>query len=111
MESNWVDFKTIKRAVTIEQVLVRYGVKLRRMGKELRGRCPIHHGEARILSTPTPTKTRFTASRARQGNVLGLIAAMESCGVRDAALKLCEWFSIAASAQAPSEKRDPGWTG
>ena len=37
MESNWVDFKTIKRAVTIEQVLEHYSVKLRGSGKELRG--------------------------------------------------------------------------
>ena len=37
MESNWVDFKTTKRAVTVQQVLEHYGVKLRRAGKELRG--------------------------------------------------------------------------
>jgi DNA primase len=45
MERNWVDFKAIKQVVPIEAALNRYGAKLKRSGKELRGRCPIHKGE------------------------------------------------------------------
>src|ERR1035437_6424953 len=45
MESNWVDFKAVKQSVTMEQILGRYGVKLKKSGKELRGRCPIHQGD------------------------------------------------------------------
>jgi hypothetical protein len=37
MESNWADFKTIERAVTIQQVLEHYGVRRRGSGKELHG--------------------------------------------------------------------------
>jgi len=45
MTTNWVDFKAIKQAVTIERVLAHYEVNwLRKSGEELRGRCPIHKG-------------------------------------------------------------------
>ena len=42
----WVDFQAVKQAVTLGQVLERYGVKLKRTGKELHGRCPdVHQGK------------------------------------------------------------------
>ena len=42
MQDNWVDFKAIKAAVTMEMILGRYGVNwLRKKDDELRGRCPI----------------------------------------------------------------------
>ena len=109
MESNWVDFKTIKRAVTIQQVLERYGVKLRGTGKELRGRCPIHRGEGADTFHANTEKNAFHCFSCKEkGNVLDFVAAMESCGVRDAALKLCGWFSISAPAQAPEKTPSTG---
>src|ERR1039457_4292257 len=45
MESTWVDLKAVKQSVTMEQILRRYGTKLKKSGKELRGRCPIHQGD------------------------------------------------------------------
>src|SRR2546427_732430 len=43
MKAGWVDFKTIKDRVSVEQVLAHYGINwLRRSGDELRGKCPIH---------------------------------------------------------------------
>src|SRR5438045_2072998 len=105
MESNWVDFKTIKRAVTIQQVLARYGVKLRGTGKELRGRCPIHRGEGADTFHANTQKNAFHCfSCQAKGNVLDFVAAMESCGIRDGALKLCEWFSIAAPTLQRTER-------
>ena len=79
MESNWVDFKTIKQAVTIEQVLGRYGVKLSRSGKELRGPCPIHQGEGTDTFHANTDKNAFHCfSCQAKGNVLDFVAAMES---------------------------------
>jgi DNA primase len=99
MESNWVDFKAIKRAVTIQQALEHYNVKLRTTGKKLRGRCPIHRGEGADTFHANTAKNAFHCfSCQAKGNVLDFVAAMESCGVRDAALKLCEWFSISTPA-------------
>ena len=45
---NWVDFKAVKEAVSMEMVLSRYGIKLRRVNATyLRGACPLptHNAE------------------------------------------------------------------
>src|ERR1043166_8561253 len=78
MDSNWVDFKAIKQSVTISQVLDRYGVKLKRTGKELRGRCPIHQGEGAESFHANTEKNAFHCfSCQAKGNVLDFVAAME----------------------------------
>jgi DNA primase len=104
MESNWVDFKTIKQAVTIVPVLDRYGVKLKKSGKELRGRCPIHRGDgADSFHVSTEKNVFHCFSCQAKGNVLDLVAAMEKCSVRDAGLKLQQWFNLAvANGQKPA---------
>src|SRR5690348_14492579 len=97
MESNWVDFKAIKAAVGIEQVLDRYGAKLKRTGKELRGRCPIHQGDGTNSFHVNTEKNAFHCfSCEAKGNVLDFVAAMEKCSIRDAGLSLQEWFNIGA---------------
>ncbi len=102
METNWVDFKSIKQAVPIELVLERYGVKLRRSGKELRGRCPIHQGEGQNTFHASTEKNAFQCfSCGAKGNVLDLVAALEKCSVRDAGLKLKNWFSLTPGADGP----------
>jgi DNA primase len=101
MESNWVDFKTIKQAVTIGQVLDHYGVKLKKSGKELRGRCPIHQGDGTDSFHVSTDKNAFHCfSCQAKGNILDFVAAMEKCSVRDAGLKLQKWFSVTAVGQA-----------
>ena len=78
MESNWVDFKTIKQAVTIVPVLDRYGVKLKKSGKELRGRCPIHRGDgADSFHVSTEKNVFHCFSCQAKGNVLDLVAAVD----------------------------------
>jgi DNA primase len=101
MESNWVDFKAIKAAVTLGQVLDRYGLKLKRSGRELRGRCPIHQGDGTDSFHANTEKNAFHCfSCQAKGNVLDFVAAMEKCSVRDAALKVQDWFQVAATAPA-----------
>src|ERR1019366_8747638 len=98
MESNWVDFKAVKQSVTMEQILGRYGVKLKESGKELRGRCPIHQGDGTDSFHANTEKNAFHCfSCQAKGNVLDLVAAIEKCSVRDAALKLKDWFPVSAS--------------
>src|ERR1700686_777399 len=43
----------------------------------------------------------------KQGNVLDFVAAMEQCTVRDAAVKLAEWFSISGNAAQPVPVTEP----
>ena len=96
MQDNWVDFKAIKAAVSMEMILGRYGVNwLRKRDDELRGRCPIHQGEGQSTFHVSLTKNAFHCFSCKaRGNVLDFVAAMEKCSVRDAGLKLQEWFSV-----------------
>lgn len=108
MVTTWVDFRQLKADVAIEQVVAHYGVHLRRVGRtELRGRCP--------LPTHTSSRSRdsFAVNIARNvwscrslscmqarggrpgGNVLDLVALMERCSIREAALRLQQWSGAA----------------
>jgi DNA primase len=108
MESNWVDFKAIKQSVTIGQVLDRYEVKLKRSGKELRGRCPIHQGDGADSFHANAEKNAFHCfSCQAKGNVLDFVAAMEKCSVRDAALKIQSWFQIVATGESSAAPQKP----
>jgi len=43
-KENWVDYKAIKEAVTMQMVLDKYGIKLKKSGKNYVCCCPIHKG-------------------------------------------------------------------
>ncbi len=94
----WVDFNLIKAAVTMEMLIVQYGITgLVRSGDEMRGACPVHGGKSKREFAINLVKNTFCcfapACKAR-GNVLDFTALMEGCTVRDAALKLDEWFGV-----------------
>lgn len=100
MATTWVDFQAVKAAVSMQVVLERYGLAkdLRRQGSELHGRCPIHKGsnqESFRVSIRKNCFQCFAGSCGAKGNVLDFVAAMEKCSVREAALKLQDWFSLA----------------
>lgn len=103
MATTWVSFKQIKADVAIEQVLQRYGVRLRRIGGELRGSCPLPtHTSRRSRDSFSVSVSRNVWSCRSQscmqarggkagGNILDLVALMEGCSLRDAALRLQDW--------------------
>jgi DNA primase len=104
MATTWVDFKEIKAAVTIDQVLAHYGVHLRPIGStDLRGRCPLPtHTSSRSYDSLTVNLARNVWSCRSQscmqarggrpgGNILDLVALMDGCSIRDAALHLQSW--------------------
>lgn len=103
-DRDWVDFKSIKAAVTLQMVLEHYKVAgLEREGNELRGRCPIHPsstgGGARSFSVNLEKNAFkcFASNCDAHGNVLDFVAAKEGCSVKDAALKLKDWFKVGDS--------------
>jgi hypothetical protein len=107
MTTEWVDFKKVKGAVDMQMVLDHYGVNgLTKSGEELRGTCPIHKGSQRSKNfTVNLRKNAFKcfSKGCISGNVLDFVAAMEQCSVRDAALKLAEWFKIGESLSSSKE--------
>ena len=97
METEWVDFRIIKAAVTMQMVLDRYSIPLKKSGHELRGKCPIHRGSNNKHFTANVSKNVFKCFFAQcgaHGNVLDFVASMEQCSVRDAAVKLRDWFQV-----------------
>ena len=107
-KSSFVDFKAIKAAVTMEQVLDHYGFadRFKKTGDSLSGPCPIHGGS-------NPTQFRISISKniwncfsecKRGGNVLDFIARMEEVSIHAAALKAIEWFHLDPEAMKASSE-------
>jgi DNA primase len=105
---NFVDFRTIKENVSMQAALDHYRIELRKVNQNsLRGKCPLptHSSEKSQESFGVHTGKNIWACQssscaaARQGkkggNVLDFVATMENCSVRDAAVKLREWFGTA----------------
>lgn len=101
-KSSFIDFKAVKAAVTMEQVLAHYNLteNFKRSGDSLSGPCPIHKGS-------NPTQFRVSISKniwncfsdcKHGGNVLDFIARMENVSIHAAALKVVEWFRLDSEA-------------
>src|SRR6202789_743665 len=105
-KSSFVDFKAVKAAITMEQVLEHYGLldKFKRGTDSLNGPCPIHKGS-------NPTQFRVSISKniwncfsecKHGGNVLDFIVRMEDVSIHAAALKAIEWFHLDPEAMSAS---------
>jgi DNA primase len=114
--TGWVEYAAIKHAVPLRKVLERYRIGgLRRSGQDQwRGRCPLHGGEGRDAFHVNTARQLFHCfACGAGGTVLDLVAALENCGVREAAQKLlAEWnlpltYSAGPPRQATvTEKRE-----
>jgi DNA primase len=110
-KSSFVDFKAVKAAITMEQILEHYSLmdRFKRSGDSLNGPCPIHKGSS-------PTQFRVSTSKniwhcfsecKHGGNTLDFIAKMENVSIHAAALKAIEWFHLdpeAMSADSGEER-------
>ena len=116
MSSQWVDFTAIKESVDIEQVLEHYRVRLKRVRKDyLRGLCPLptHGSKQSRESFGVDTGRKVWAChstsccQARQGkvggNILDLVACMEACSIREAALRLRAWSPASGQTGVPDQ--------
>ena len=124
--SRWVDFRELRQGLDIEQVLTSYHVPLERVGlDQLRGPCPLptHSSERSRESFSVDTAKNVWACHsascceARQGrvggNVLDLVACLEGCSIRQAALRLQGEWRGAGMREAPqrASKGSPGSRG
>src|SRR5262245_3847100 len=105
MEREFVCFRTIKQAVSLEETLAHYGVRLRRVGgASLRGHCPLpsHSSKVSNQSLAVDTARRVWACHSASciaarggrlgGSVIDFVAAMNGCSILEAALRLQERF-------------------
>jgi len=117
MTETFVDFRIVKQRVSMQTILDHYNIRLHRANQtSLRGKCPLptHSSEKSNESFGVQTEkniwacqsTSCAASRQgkKGGNVLDFVSMMESCSIRDAALKLHDWFLSSSPAPAVAEK-------
>jgi DNA primase len=111
-KSKFVDFKAVKAAITMEQVLGHYGLmdKFKRGTDCLSGPCPIHKG-----SNPTQFRVSLSKnvwncfSQCKQGgNTLDFIAKMDDVSIHAAATKAIEWFNLDPEAMSTDSEEKAG---
>jgi DNA primase len=97
--TGWADFAAVKQAVGLEAVLGHYQIPgLRRHRDQLQGCCPIHGGGRDDSFRVHLTRNIFQCFACQaHGDVLDFVAAMEQCSLREAALRLQQWFGVRAS--------------
>jgi len=95
--NEWVDFGAVKAFVSLEAVLRYYHVPgLQGRRDQLIGRCPSHQGKREDSFRASLRRNVFHCFACQaSGNVLDFVVAMEKCSVRQAALHLQRWFSMA----------------
>src|SRR5579864_1659829 len=110
-KQSFIDFKAVKAAITMEQVLEHYSLihQFKRRDDSLSGPCPIHKGS-------NPTQFRVSLSKnvwncfsecKHGGNTLDFIARMENVSIHAAALKAVEWFKLDPDAVSGDSETDP----
>lgn len=125
MATEWIDFKAVKAAVSMDMILGRYNVRLRKVNSTyLRGKCPLptHTSKGSGDSFGTDTAKNIWACQSdscvkirsgkKGGNVIDFVAVMENCSIRDAALKIANWFNVSSPklekpAPAAEKRNDP----
>ena len=107
-ESRFVGFNELKEAVSMSQVLDRYGLlpHLRRSGENLSGVCPLHQGH---------NATQFRVNLANNcwicfgdchagGSIVDFVSRMERIGVREAGLLIQDWFQVQGGNARPEHQ-------
>jgi DNA primase len=106
--NRWVNFQKVKQAVSMETVLRHYQITgLRQRGDQVQGRCPIHGGERTDSFRAHLVRNVFHCFACQaKGSVLDLVAALEKCSIREAALRLTAEMGT-ADLRTDSAKPEP----
>src|ERR1041385_7282742 len=97
-QSKYVDFRAVKREVSMVQVLEHYGLmsRMHRNGYSITGACPIHEGKNETAFRVSISKNCWNCFSRCQGggNVLDFVAKKEKVSLLKAANLLVEWFNL-----------------
>jgi DNA primase len=108
-KTKFIDFKAIKAAITMEQLLGHYNIldQFKRTGDSLNGPCPIHKGSNPTQFRVSTTKNIWNcfSDCEHGGNTLDFIAKMEKCSIHAAALKAIEWFNLDPEAMSATDDK------
>lgn len=102
-----VYFEQLKRTVSIEAVLARYGIELKGQGATLKGCCPIHKGSnPNQFAVSNGLWHCFSPECDRGGSIIEFVAAVEHVEARDAALMIARWFAIGGGTVINQQSQD-----
>jgi DNA primase len=108
-KTKFVDFRAVKAAITMEQLLGHYKIldQFKRTGDSLNGPCPIHKGSNPTQFRVSTTKNIWNcfSDCEHGGNTLDFITKMEKCSIHAAALKAIEWFNLDPETMAASDDK------
>lgn len=108
-KSRFVDFRAVKQAVTIVQILDHYKLTERFQRKDdgLSGPCPIHKGENATSFRVSVSKNCWNCfgECKRGGNILDFVSLMENVSIREAAIRISDWFNL--TSDRPSKPESP----
>lgn len=109
-KSSFIDFRALKAAITMEQVLEHYGLiyQFKRSGDNLSGPCPIHKGSNSTQFRVSISKNIWNCfSECKHGgNTLDFISRMDDVSIHAAALKAIQWFHLDAEAMAADSAQE-----
>ena len=110
-KTKFVDFRAVKAAITMEQLLGHYKIldQFKRTGDSLNGPCPIHKGSNPTQFRVSTTKNIWNcfSDCEHGGNTLDFITKMEKCSIHAAALKAIEWFNLDPDAVSADREDAP----
>jgi DNA primase len=96
--STFVDFKELKEKVSIDQVVAMLDLQLKRHGHQLRGSCPIHHGDSDREFVVTPSKGLFFCfGGCGGGDLITLVAKVKGIPLKDGAALIAASFGAGTS--------------
>lgn len=97
MQKGFIPFAEVKRAVSLEAILARYGLleNLSRKGMNLAGPCPFCKGASgRQFQVNLVKNAWYCFGCKAGGNILDFVAKREGVSIRTAALKIDSWFEL-----------------
>ncbi len=107
-KSTFVDFRAVKSAVTMVQVLEHYGLmsRMKQNGDSITGACPIHEGNNNTAFRVSISKNCWNcfSQCGCGGNILDFVAKKEKVSLPKAAKLLVEWFDL--KIEAPEGEND-----
>ncbi len=104
--TSFVGFHALKQAVTIVQVLNRYGLldQMHRSGDSLSGPCPLHAGHDESQFRVSISKNCWICFTCHAGgSIIDFVSRKEGIGIREAALLIQDWFGV-----KPASNASPG---
>lgn len=110
-KAKWVDFQKLKQEVTMEMILDHYGflAELKVKGDRAVGKCPLHEGSNPNQFSVSFSKNAFQCFSGHcraKGNILDFVATKEGISIREAGLKIQDWFSVKAEKPEDRPERD-----